>query len=124
MIALERRRWRVTVLSLVFVAIFSLLWLSTPFKPFFGGLILGALVSLYNVINIAKKVRTNGEAVLSGKGRGGGTGLIYRIMMVVFSVILVARYPAWFDFRSLLLGLPISYVLLIAVEFWSTRRNE
>ncbi|MCS1352287.1 ATP synthase subunit I [Mechercharimyces sp. CAU 1602] len=100
-----------------------LLWIITPYKPFLAGIILGGLVSLYNVLYLARRIRIIGERVVAGQGPAG-TGLVNRILMIGFSVIMAVRFPEWIDYRSLVLGWPISYILLAVVGYLLVRHDR
>ncbi|SDW41183.1 ATP synthase I chain [Marininema mesophilum] len=122
--ALDLRRRRMITLSIIPLFIFLLLWIITPYRPFFAGLALGAGISLCNILYLARRIRIIGEVAAAGSQPRSGTGLLTRILLVVFGVGLTFRYPEWFDYRSFLLGLPMCYVLLIIVEYWSKGKER
>lgn len=114
--SLEIRRRRVLILTSSVLALISLLWLALPAKAFFAGMFLGGLVSLYNVLHIARKLRLAGEAALSGERPRLGLGMIQRFLALILPLILGVRYPEQVSFLSIFLGLPLGYVAAIVVE--------
>ncbi|HET7615621.1 MAG TPA: ATP synthase subunit I, partial [Bacillales bacterium] len=77
------------ILSCSMLAILILLWFVIPAKPFVAGLILGGLISLYNVLSLARRVRVAGQLAAAGSSRVTGAGLLNRMLMVVFGILLV-----------------------------------
>ncbi|SEM79985.1 ATP synthase subunit I [Lihuaxuella thermophila] len=99
-------------------------WLLTPYKDLTAGLILGVCVSLYNVLYMARRVRLAGEfAAQTGSTKARGTGMINRYLMVALAILIAMKYPDWVDVRTVALGVPVCYILLVLLEFWETRRQ-
>ncbi|PRX42024.1 ATP synthase I subunit [Planifilum fimeticola] len=115
--ALRIRQRRVTILTFVVLALFFLLWLTTPMKAVFAGLLLGGLASLYNVLHLARRIRLVRESIRTGSGRVG-TGLGNRLIMAAAAVIIAAKYPDFFNLAAVGLGLGLSYVQVVIVEVW------
>ncbi len=103
----------VLILTSIILVLSLLLWFVTPAKSFVAGFILGGLISLYNVLYLARRVSLITQLVIAGSHRPKSLGFLYRILMVVFGIILVYKFPEWFDYRSYVLGLPLCYVLLL-----------
>lgn len=103
----------VLILTSIILLISILLWLITPAKSFVAGFILGGLISLYNILYLARRVKLITQLVIAGSQRHMGLGFLYRILMVIFGAILVYKLPEWFDYRSYVLGLPLCYILLL-----------
>lgn len=110
---LVRVRRLILILSCAVLAGLLLIWLFVPAKPFVMGIIIGGLISLYNVLYLARRVRIAGQLTMTHSVRPTGTGLINRILMIAFGVILAYRFPEWIDYRALVIGLPMSYVLMV-----------
>ncbi|TCW39261.1 ATP synthase I subunit [Laceyella sacchari] len=116
-------RRRVVILTAGFLALLLVLWLLTPYKKMVAGAGLGLLVSLYNVLYMARKVRQAGETTLAtGSTRHRGTGMINRYLMVALAILVAFKYPMHFDVRTIVVGLPICYILIIVLEFWEVRK--
>ncbi|WP_169713645.1 ATP synthase subunit I [Paludifilum halophilum] len=122
--AIHERTRRVTLLTSAVLTVILLLWATTPAKPFFAGMFLGGLVSLYNILHIARKLRQVGERMLTGDGRRSGIGMASRFLMLVLPVALAIRYPEWVDARSIFLGLPIGYAVAVVVEYRRQARGK
>lgn len=103
----------ILILSSCILGIFILLWFFTPAKSLIAGFILGGVISLYNTLYLARRIRIIGLLAMKGFQRHAGTGLLNRLIMVVFGVIIVYRFPNWFDYRTMIAGLLIGYVLMV-----------
>ncbi|MFD1427232.1 ATP synthase subunit I [Kroppenstedtia sanguinis] len=110
------RRRRVVILTACSLALILLLWLILPAKPFFAGMFLGGLVSLYNVLHIARKLRLAGEMALAGEGSRMGIGLTNRFLVLILPLILGIRYPEQVNVLGIFLGFPLGYVAAVVVE--------
>jgi len=117
------RRLILTISSYVLISLI-LLWFVIPAKAFIAGLILGGLISFYNTLYLARRVRIAGQSVASGSPRLAGTGLIHRVLMVAFGILLAYRLPDWIDYRSVPLGLPIGYILLVIAVLIHIKNEE
>ncbi|MFC7440067.1 ATP synthase subunit I [Laceyella putida] len=116
-------RRRVVILTAGFLALLLVLWYLTPYKKMVAGTGLGLLVSLYNILYMARKVRLAGEfTVATGSTKQRGTGMINRYLMVALAILVAFKYPMHFDVRTIVVGLPICYILIILLEFWEARR--
>lgn len=117
-------RRQILILSSGVLAVLVILWLIVPTKAFVAGFILGGVISLYNVLYLARRVRVIGQMVVEGSARIAGAGLINRILMVVFAAILAYRFPEWIDYRSLILGLPMSYMIMVLVAILYVKKER
>jgi ATP synthase protein I len=122
--ALRIRQRRVTILAVIVLALFFLLWLTTPIKAVFAGLLLGGLASLYNVLHLARRIRLVRESIRSGSGGRVGTGLFNRLIMAAAAVVIAANYPEAFNLAAVGLGLGLSYVLVVIVEVWMLAQSS
>jgi ATP synthase protein I len=116
-------RRRVTTQLSLFLAAQLLFWLVTPYKPFFAGLFLGGLVSLYNHLYLLRKVRNLDAHADSGASKRRGSGLVNRLFMVAIPLLFAAKYPASIDFRAVLIGLPLAMILTVVAEFRDLRKQ-
>lgn len=92
-----------------------ILWFLTPVKPLVAGIILGGLISIYNIFHMAFRVKLASDRVIAGSQKLVGIKTLSRILMVVFGIILAYRFPEWIDYRSMVLTLPLGYILMVIV---------
>ncbi|BCU83265.1 hypothetical protein JIR001_30480 [Polycladomyces abyssicola] len=118
-------RRQTAILTCIFLALAFLLWWATSWKVFFAGIFLGGAAGLYNVLYLIRKLRLIDEQAMSAASgkRRVNTGLANRFLMAAFPMLLAVRFPEWIDYRSVLLGLPVPYILLIAVGLRHTQRQ-
>jgi ATP synthase protein I len=109
----------------IFLALVSFLWWTTSWKAFFAGIFMGGLAGLYNVLYLIHRLRLlDAQVMATASGnRRVNTGWVNRLLMAAFPMILAVRFPEWIDYRSVLLGLPVPYILLIAVGLRHTQRQ-
>ncbi|MFC4077359.1 ATP synthase subunit I [Salinithrix halophila] len=119
-----RQRRPVVTLMGVFLTSLLLLWLLTPQKTFFAGLFLGGLVSLYNILNVARKLTALEAHAFGESHKRPGSGMINRFLMAAAPLLFAAAYPQWIDFRAVLLGLPSGLAAVLLIEFWDVRKKS
>lgn len=69
-----------------------LLWAIVPnIRPYVAGLMLGALVSLFNTHLLALKIQQISQRVLELEGKRVGTGFLSRVSMVLIAVLISAK---------------------------------
>lgn len=125
MVPMQTIRRKVIYLTAGFLTALLIMWLLTPYKAFIAGIILGLLVSLYNVLYLARRVRLAGESTIAaGTKKVQGTGMINRFLMAALAVIVGVKYPQVIDVRTIPLGLPICYILIVLLEFWQVKRES
>jgi ATP synthase protein I len=120
----DRSRRLVLILTAVTLFCSILLWLFTPAKSFVAGFILGGLISLYNVLYLARRVKIISQLVITGVQRRMGLGFLYRVLMIIFGAILVYKRSEWFDYRSYVLGLPLCYILLLIATGFTIKNGK
>ncbi|HET7521805.1 MAG TPA: ATP synthase subunit I [Bacillales bacterium] len=121
---LDRFRRLTLILSCTVLAILAVLWFFLPARAVIAGLILGGLISLYNVLYLARRVRMAGQSVIDGHFRLIGTGLMNRLLMVGLGIMFVYRFPEWIDARFFVFGLLISYVLMVVAACVNTKKGN
>lgn len=109
-------RRRVMVLTTGFLIMFLIMSFLTPYRAFFAGLLLGALVSLYNFLYLSWKLQLVVES-LQTDGRIRRTGMINRFLVVAFAILLAIKFPATFNALAVIVGLPLCYILSIFSYF-------
>lgn len=120
-------RRQTAILTCIVLALISVLWWTTPWKAFFAGFFLGGVAGLYNALYLIRRLRRIDqqaiEQAMSTSKRRVNMGLANRFLMAAFPMLLAIRFPEWIDYRSVLLGLPVPYILLIAVGLRYTQRQ-
>lgn len=84
----------------------------TPYTRVFLSLLLGGLVSLFNLWLLQRKVNAFGKAV-SEKGKAMSLGTFTRVLTSVLVVLIALKFEATFHIYSVVIGLVISYVVLM-----------
>jgi uncharacterized membrane protein YfhO len=110
-------RLRVILLTAGLLSFFMIMLYLTPYKTFLFGLILGLLLSCYNVLHTAKKLYGIGETVSRGERWTRGTGMVTRFLVVALVLYIASRYPHIFDVKAVLFGLPLGYILSVCAYF-------
>ncbi|MXQ52919.1 ATP synthase subunit I [Shimazuella alba] len=116
-------RRRVMVLTTGLLIVFLIMVFLTPYRAFFCGLLLGTSVSLYNYLYLFWKLKLVVESVQTGN-RVRGTGMVNRFLVVVFAMIIAARFPDTLDVRGVLVGLPLCYILSIFSYFTTPKAQR
>nr|WP_246594124.1 ATP synthase subunit I [Evansella tamaricis] len=79
---------------------------------FFMGLALGGVFSLLNLVSTYLQVRAIGK-ILSGGTVKWTFGTASRIISAVAAVYIAMRFPEYFDLVGVIIGLMITYVLIL-----------
>lgn len=116
-------RRRVMVLTTGLLIVFLIMVFLTPYRAFFAGLLLGTFVSLYNFWYLSWKLQLVLKNALAGN-KIRGTGMINRFLVVAFAMLIAAKYPAAFDVKSVLIGLPLCYILSIFSYFTAPKEQR
>lgn len=87
----------------------------TPFPRIFLGLLLGAIISFYNLWVLQKKIYDFGEAV-EKKQSARGLGTVSRFAAVALAVVIALRFEDYFQIIAVIIGLMTSY-FVIMVDF-------
>lgn len=112
-------------IAIAAVLLMALLWLATPLKAVFAGMILGSAISLYNIFHLGFRLRLAGESILKGSKKLSGINTMVRILMVGFGILLVYRFPQWIDYHSYVLSLLFGYLLLVfSVSFFHIKNTS
>ncbi|SET65983.1 ATP synthase protein I [Oceanobacillus limi] len=87
----------------------------TPYERIFLGLLLGSVVSFYNLYLLQKKTSEFADAVAK-KQSAKGLGTVSRLAATALAVIIALRYEEHFEMIALIIGLMTSY-LVIMIDF-------
>lgn len=116
-----RRRVMVSTSGLLIV--FLIISFLTPYHAIFAGLLLGTLVSLYNFLYLGWKLRQVLTSIQTD-GRMRRTGMINRFLVVIAAMLIAIKSPSTFDVRTVILGLPLCYILSIISYFLTPREQR
>lgn len=87
----------------------------TPYQSIFLGLLLGSVISFYNLWVLQRKINNLADAV--GKKQSvRGIGTISRFAAVALAVVVALRFEDYFHIIAVLIGLMTSY-LVIVIDF-------
>ncbi|SHG68996.1 ATP synthase subunit I [Ornithinibacillus halophilus] len=105
--AARQRKWMFYLL-----AIFVLGAGFTPYVQVFLGLLLGGVVSFYNLFLLQKKTTEFTEAIATER-RPKGLGTVSRLAATALAVIIALRYEEYFNMIALIIGLMTTYVVIM-----------
>ncbi|SFI66656.1 ATP synthase subunit I [Thermoflavimicrobium dichotomicum] len=120
-------RRQVMLLAVGILITLLIMWFLTPpnFKPIVAGAVLGISVGLYNILHLARRLRISGEQAIATNGkRISGLGVINRYLMVTLAAIIIATNPQYFDPKGFAMGLPVCYILPLAVAIFQKKKQE
>ncbi|MDQ0482332.1 ATP synthase subunit I [Guptibacillus hwajinpoensis] len=98
--------------TLYLLAIFVMGWGITSYKAIFLGLILGTILSIYNLFNMYRKVDRLGEATVKGT-KARSLGLLTRQAVAGLAVLIALRYPEYFNLLGVVSGLMTTYLIIL-----------
>ncbi|PFG15192.1 ATP synthase subunit I [Bacillus sp. es.036] len=98
--------------TLYLLAIFVMGWGITSYKALFLGLILGTILSIYNLFNMYRKVDRLGEATVKGT-KARSLGLLTRQAVAGLAVLIALRYPEYFNLLGVVSGLMTTYLIIL-----------
>ncbi|MFC4558079.1 ATP synthase subunit I [Virgibacillus kekensis] len=84
----------------------------TPYLSIFLGLLLGSLVSFYNLYLLQKKV-DDFAASVETRQKTRGLGTVSRLAAVALAIIVALRFEEYFDVIAVLIGLMTSYIVIM-----------
>ncbi|MBM7714492.1 ATP synthase protein I [Bacillus thermophilus] len=110
---------------LYLLAIFVLGWGFTKHQSIFMGLILGTILSFFNLWSMVRRTNQVGEAVAKGK-TVRSLGTLSRMAAAVLAVLIATNYPERFHLISVVIGLMTSYVVIMidAIISLSFRKDK
>ncbi|WP_100009894.1 ATP synthase subunit I [Lentibacillus sediminis] len=109
---IRQRKWMFYLLAiLVLGAGFS------PYPRIFNGLLLGSAASFYNLWLLQKKSEHLGEAVERGGSRVG-IGTFSRMAAAALAVLLALQFAEYFHIIAVIVGLAMSYIVMMADIFY------
>lgn len=103
--AKRQRKWMLIILALIAICAGV-----TPFKPFFLGLLLGAIISFYNLWLLQRRTDLLGESA-ERYGKRKGIGTISRLAAAALGVLIAIRYDL--SIVGFIIGLMIAYPVIM-----------
>ncbi|MDL4839150.1 ATP synthase subunit I [Aquibacillus rhizosphaerae] len=114
----RQRKW-----MLYFISVLVLGAGFTPYTTVFLGLLLGSVLSFFNLWVLQKKINKFGQAVIEGK-RILGIGTVTRLTVAVLAVVTALRFDDYFHVISVIIGLMTTYiVIMIDFSIFETKTN-
>ncbi|WP_243387238.1 ATP synthase subunit I [Bacillus kexueae] len=101
-------------------SIYVLGWGFTPYPTIFLGLILGTSFSLYNLWLLIRKSNQFNSRISEGKA-ARSLGTISRMAAAGLAVLIALRFPEYFHFISVIIGLMTMYVVIMIDYFFYIR---
>ncbi len=114
------------------LAIFVIGWGFTPYPHIFLGLILGTVISTYNLWSMHSKVNRMGQTIVDNankkedekKKRVKSLGSLNRLAAASLAVVIAMRYPDMFNMVAVIIGLMTNhFVIMIDFLFQSIRKK-
>ncbi|MFS0750293.1 ATP synthase subunit I [Oceanobacillus sp. 1P07AA] len=97
-----------------------------PYPRVFFGLILGSIISLYNLWLLQSKTAKLGETVAAGGKARGGLGTFTRMAAAVLGVLIAMRFEEHFHVMAVIIGILSSYfvIALDIIVYQLSLRNQ
>lgn len=114
------------------LAIFVIGWGFTPYPHVFLGLILGTIISTYNLWSMHNKVHRMGQTIVDNAKkkedeklkRMKSLGSLNRLAAASLAVVIAMRYPDMFNLVAVIIGLMTNhFVIMIDFLFQSIRKK-
>lgn len=106
----RQRKWMFYLLALLLLGAGL-----TPFLRIFLGLLLGTILSFYNLWLMQRKIDQLGKASTEQR-TSQGIGTFTRLASAVLAVLVALQYPEYFHLISVVIGLMTAY-LVIMIDF-------
>ncbi|MFD1036856.1 ATP synthase subunit I [Virgibacillus byunsanensis] len=103
----RQRKWMFYLLALLVLGAGF-----TPYLRIFLGLLLGSVISLYNLVLLQRKTYDFTEAVAK-KQPARGLGTVSRFAAVALAVIIALRFEDYFHIIAVIIGLMTSYLVMV-----------
>ncbi|QKS72754.1 ATP synthase subunit I [Paenalkalicoccus suaedae] len=103
---------RYVTYTLIIIAVLVVIAVMTSMSRFFFGVALGASFSLLNLITTYFQVKRISQMQADRKYRFS-IGTVGRLMIVVVALVLAQQFPNVFDLTGVIVGLAVTYVILL-----------
>lgn len=106
-----QRKWMLIFLAILVIGLSVL-----PYKQILLGLLLGSVVSVFNIWFLQKRVKKFGEAIAGGKSVAG-LGTFMRMLTSVLAIAIALRFDHLFHIYATIIGLVSSYIIMMVEAF-------
>lgn len=103
---------RYCIYTVILIMVFLTIALFFTSQRFFLGMSLGAAFSLLNLLSTYHQVKTIGKMLEGGSVRFS-FGTVTRILTAVAAVYIAMQFPQYFDLMGVIIGLMVTYVLIL-----------
>jgi|SRR5690625_4897558 len=107
----DQRKWMLILLAILVIGVGII-----PYKQIFLGLLLGTIVSTFNIWFLQSKVKKFGKAITGGKSVVS-LGTFTRMLTSVLAVVIALQYEALFHLYAVIIGLASSYLIMLVDSF-------
>ncbi|WP_096437609.1 ATP synthase subunit I [Alteribacter populi] len=114
---------RYALYTIVLIILFFILAALTPYPIFFLGLVLGAAFSLLNLYSTYVQVKRLGEGALEGKKKFA-FGTVSRVITAVLCLLLAVSNPHIFDLVGVIIGLMLTYAIIMIEPIFHIKRLQ
>jgi ATP synthase protein I len=112
---------RYTIFAAIIIGLLVILAFTTSYKPIFLGLLLGSIISLSNLWSTYFQVKRLGESVEIGRAKFS-LGTLFRFGLVIGAVYIAFQYPDKFHFISVVIGLMLTYIIILVNSLFQLKR--
>ncbi|MCT8140100.1 ATP synthase subunit I [Anaerobacillus sp. CMMVII] len=112
---------RFTLYTIILIGLFLVLAFATPYQPIFLGLLLGSIASLSNLWSTYFQVKRIGESMEIGRAKFS-LGTLFRFGLTIGAVYIAYRYPDKFHFISVVIGLMLTYIIILINSIFQLKR--
>lgn len=114
----RQRKWMFYLLALLVLG-----WGFTPWQPVFLGLLLGGILSFFNLWLMQKKITKLGETSAQGEKPSRGIGTLTRLATGALAAVIVLQFEEHFHLVSVVLGLMTAY-FVIFIDYLFNKSTE
>lgn len=107
----SQRKWMLYLLAILAVGAGF-----TPYRQIFSGLLLGSIISFFNLWLLQRKVKDFGKAVVE-KGSAVSLGTFTRMVTAVLAIVIALQFENIFHIYAVVIGLASSYVVMMVNSF-------
>jgi len=106
-----QRKWMIIYLAILVIGLGVL-----PYKQILLGLLLGSIVSVFNIWFLQKRVKRFGEAIAGGRSVAG-LGTLMRMLTSVMAIAIALKFDQLFHIYATIIGLVSSYLIMLVEAF-------
>lgn len=96
----------------------------TPYTRVFNGLLLGTVISFYNLFLLQRKTDVFGKSVAETGMARGGIGVFSRLAAVALGVVIALRFEENIHIIGVVIGLSSSYLIILLDILIGSRSRE